>query len=256
MNTPQTAEFQRSQFDFAAHIRDPDAHPAPAGVEDRRMAIYRELFYNNVESFLREGFPVLRELSDDAWWHALARDFFAHHRSRSPYFIEIPREFLDYLQNERGERSEDPPFLLELAHYEWVEWALIFSDAEREAPPADPNGDLMAGVPLLSPLAWNLSYRFPVHRIGPDYQPQEPGAEPTHLLVYRNRQDRVEFMEINVVTQRLIELLKEEPELTGLDAVRRIAQELAHPQPEVVMEAGRQLLQDLRHRDVLIGTRA
>lgn len=39
------------------------------------------------------------------------------------------------------------------------------------------------------------------------------------------------------------------------DAVRRIVQELNHPQPEVVSNAGRQLLQDLRSRDIIIGTR-
>jgi len=221
MNTPQTAEFQRRQFEFAAHIRDPGANPRPAGVEERRMAIYRELFYNNVEGFLSDNFPVLRSIVTDERWHAMARDFFARHRSRTPYFAEIPQEFLTYLQNERGERPEDPPFLLELAHYEWVELALVFSAADRELPQADPNGDLLAGVPLLSPLAWNLSYRFAVHRIGPDFQPQVPGAEPTHLVVYRNRQDQVEFLEINAVTQRLIELLKENPDATPSTFIQR-----------------------------------
>ncbi|MDH4254937.1 MAG: DNA-binding domain-containing protein, partial [Gammaproteobacteria bacterium] len=50
--------FQRRQYEFAAHIRDPDANPPPAGIEDRRMAIYRELFYNNLLSLLGSTFPV------------------------------------------------------------------------------------------------------------------------------------------------------------------------------------------------------
>ena len=40
------------QLAFARHVRDPDAHPAPAGVEDRRLRVYRELFQNNIATLL------------------------------------------------------------------------------------------------------------------------------------------------------------------------------------------------------------
>ena len=261
MNAPSTSEptpaFIRKQYEFAAHIRDPQTHPRPVEIEQRRMAIYRELFYNNVEGFLSSGFPVLRRLLPELAWHALARDFFARHRSHTPLFAEISREFLDYLQNERGEHPEDPPFLLELAHYEWVELALSVSDADLKdgLALADPNGDLLAGVPLLSPLAWNLSYHYPVQRIGPDYQPEQPPAEPTHLVVYRDRQDAVVFLEINPVTQRLLQLIGERAKATGLELLTQIARELDHPDPEVVIEGGRQLLRELRGRDIILGSR-
>jgi hypothetical protein len=251
----ETPPFIRTQRAFAAHIRDPIANPRPADVEERRMAIYRDLFFNNVESFLSSNFPVLRAITPERRWQGLVRDFFARHHCQTPLFPEIAQEFLDYVQNERGDLDGDPSFLLELAHYEWVELALAVSDADRDAPPADPNGDLMEGIPVLSPLAWNLSYRFPVHRIGPDFLPEQPGAEPTHLVVYRTRQDNVEFLEINAVTQRLIQLLKEYPEGSGQDAVTRIARELNHPQPDTVIAGGRQLLLDLRMRDIILGTR-
>ena len=77
--------FMQRQYEFAAHIRDPEHKQAPEDIEDRRMDIYRELFYNNVEGFLSSSFPVLRKLMDDASWHAMARDFYARHRSwKSP----------------------------------------------------------------------------------------------------------------------------------------------------------------------------
>jgi hypothetical protein len=53
-------EFQKKQFAFAAHIRDPEHNPAPGGVEDRRMAIYRELFFNNLHNLIGTTFPVIR----------------------------------------------------------------------------------------------------------------------------------------------------------------------------------------------------
>ena len=251
-DAPDLTRIQRA---FAAHIRDPQANPRPPDVEARRMAIYRELIYNNLESFLAANFPVVHRILGADAWQALVGDFLRCHRCETPLFAEIGQEFLDYLQNERAPTGTDPPFLLELAHYEWVELALALSDADRALPPVYPNGDPFSGVPVTSPLAWNLTYRFPVHRIGPEFQPDEPGPEPTHLVVYRDRHDEVQFLEINPVTQRLLQLLHESPGWRGLDALERIAEELGHPEPEQVMQGGRQLLQDLRTREIILGTR-
>ena len=245
--------FQSTQYAFAAHIRDPLTHPLPADVEDRRMNIYRELFFNNVNGFLQSGFPVLHAIMPEHDWENMARDFFAHHHCHTPIFTEIAEEFLDYLQNERRATEDDLPFLLELAHYEWIELAVSISDADEHDPAVDPNGDLLNSHPVISAVAQNLSYHFPVHRIGPDFMPQQADDEPTHLVVYRNRRDVVVFLEINAVTQSLIQILKENPDVTGLDAVTRIAQQLRHPDPQTVINAGTELLYELRHRDIIIG---
>ena len=95
-------DFTRRQYAFAANIRDPENNPAPDDIEDRRMQIYRELFYNNVESFISGTFPVLRRIYSDADWHALVREYFSRHRSRTPLFHEIPREFLNWGQQKLG----------------------------------------------------------------------------------------------------------------------------------------------------------
>lgn len=220
------------------------------------MAIYRDLFYRNLQSLLSGFFPVLRRLLTDDQWHAMVRDFLIRHRARTPLFLEIAQEFLDYLYQERPADPADPAFLLELAHYEWVELALSVSVDGPEDPAVDPGGDLLTGRPVVSPLAWSLSYRFPVHKIGPDYRPGAPGEQPTHLLVYRGRDDDVAFMEVNAVTQRLLTLLREGSDLSGHGCLERIADELSHPRPEVVVRAGGELLEDLRARRVILGTRA
>ncbi|MGQ0587187.1 MAG: HvfC family RiPP maturation protein [Gammaproteobacteria bacterium] len=244
--------FQKVQYDFAAHLRDPKRNKAPRGIEARRMKIYRELFYNNVQGFLENAFPVLRRITPDARWHAMARDFFARHESRQPLFYRIAEEFLKYLERERGRVKGDPPFLRELAHYEWVELALSVSPA---APgPADAEGDLLEGVPLLSPLAWPLSYEFPVHRIGPEFQPKEAGPDATHLVVWRNARDEVKFMEVNAVAARLLQLMAP-GRATGRRMLERIARELRHPLPDVVVAQGRLTLNDFRERGIITGTK-
>ena len=247
--------FMQIQQAFTAHLRDPDQQPPPAGIEDRRVRIYRELIFNNVASLLEQGFPVLYQCLGRERWRALIRGFLIAHRAETPLFPELGQELLAYLSTAGALHPEDPPFVLELAHYEWVETALIFSEAEAGPALADPNGDLLDGVPVVSPLAWNLSYRFPVHRISAEFQPQAPDPEPTHLVVYRTQQERIEFLKINVVTQRLLVLLREHNHRSGRDLLNSIALELQHPRPSQLIEAGRSLLDDLRERQILLGTR-
>jgi uncharacterized protein len=254
-NSVPEPDFKRLQKAFAAHIRDPRNAEAPEGIEDRRMAIYRDLFYNNIESFLAGNFPVLREITPDEKWHGIVRDFMVSHRCETPHFPEIAQEFLAYLSESRKPEHDDYPFMPELAHYEWVELALGISDEDAELPSHDPNGDLLEGIPLVSPVAWNLSYSYPVHRISPEMIPEGPSPEPNHLVVYRDRLDRIHFLEINAVTQRLLELIKQNTQATGLEILQMIAREMQHPDPDVVINAGTQLIQDLKARNIIIGAR-
>lgn len=245
--------FTRVQRDFAAHLRDPQRHAAPDDVEDRRLQIYRDLFYNNVAGFLSGGFPVLHELLPEKRWHALVRAFFARHVSESPYFVDIPAEFVGFLADEFEPADDDPPFLWALAHYEWME--LVADIALEEIPHSgfNPGGDLLRGAPVLSPLVYVLHYDWPVHRISADFQPLTP--EPVWLLVYRDAEDRVRFMEINAVTARLLTLLQEDNRRTGADVLAQIAGELGSPEVEKIQAFGRETLETLRTRDIVLGTR-
>ena len=247
-------EFQALQTQLTAHLRDPQNAPAPGGFEERRLKIYRELFYNNIEGFLATAFPVLHQITEAAHWQAMVRDFYARHRNTDPLFGGLAAEFLSYLEDERGEVEGDEPFLRELAHYEWVELALSIAEDEITPALADPNGNLLEAPPLVSPLAWTLAYDYPVHRIGPDYQPDAPGDTATYLVVYRTRQDEVKFTEINAVTARLMELIEANPEAAGRRHLLQIAAELA-ADPDTILEAGREMLLGLRARDVVLGTR-
>ncbi|RLU03795.1 MAG: DUF2063 domain-containing protein [Ketobacter sp.] len=250
----ETGSFKTLQYQFASHLRNPAEMPSPEGIEDRRMQIYRDLFYNNVEGFISNGFPVLRSLISDEKWHRMVRDFFSAYRCQSPYFLEISQEFLSYLQTSRQPEPDDYPFMLELAHYEWVELAADTDVDEIPATGFNPEGNLMQGRPLVSPLAYVVSYQYPVHRISVDFIPAEPPAVATFLIVYRDRQDEVRFMEINGVTARLLMLLEENPEFTGADAVQVVADELAHLDKKVVLQGGEDALKHLQLSGIILGT--
>ncbi|NOR19731.1 MAG: DUF2063 domain-containing protein [Xanthomonadales bacterium] len=243
------------QTSFAGHIRNPESVPALDGIEDRRMAIYRELFFNNIVTFLSSNFPVLKTLFSKQDWGNLCRDFYTDYRCHTPLFPEIPREFLRYLQNHRRDHEGDPPFMLELAHYEWVELALELDEAEVDAIEVNPKGDLLNGIPVLSPLAWPLSYQYPVHEIRVDFQPDTVPDKPTHLLVWRQQNFSIKFMQLNEISLLLLQKLKEDPACSGLELLTEIAGIIDHPKPEVVIEGGKALLNELLEKQVILGTR-
>ncbi len=245
-------DFTELQRRFAAHLRDPDNVPPPPGIEPRRLDVYRELFFNNVASLLGGTFPVCRDILGEPGWRGLVRRFYAGHRAHTPYFLELPSEFVQWL----GERSDDapglPPFLAELAHYEWVELALSVSDAEPDPSGFDPAGDLLEGRPVVSPLAWPLAYRWPVHRLSHAYRPEAPGDLPTFLVVYRDAEGKVRFLETDAATARLLELMDADAGATGSASLARVAAELGASDAAA---GGAELLEGLRARGILLGTR-
>ena len=54
------------QLALANHLRHPE-HPAPAGLDERRLRVYRELVSNNISSFIHNCFPVSRRIHGADW---------------------------------------------------------------------------------------------------------------------------------------------------------------------------------------------
>ncbi|MBL8300532.1 MAG: putative DNA-binding domain-containing protein [Rhodanobacteraceae bacterium] len=253
--TSPAAELHALQRDFAACIREPERTELPLGVAARRMQVYRELFFNNVEGLLSSNFPVIRTLYDDTAWNALIAAFLRGHRAQTPLFPEIGREFLRWLEQRQQDGCGDEPFLLELAHYEWAELALSLDEHEISTLPHDPDGDIVAGVPVVSPLAWVLGYRFPVQRVSAAYRPAETPADPTLLLLVRDRRDQVSFLEINALTAALIERLQANTDATGADVVAGLLRDVAPANAAALQQAGCDILRNLHTRQALLGTR-
>jgi hypothetical protein len=248
-NSSPKVDFKAKQQEFTAYIRDPGNNPLPLGIKKNRMLMYRELFFNNVEGFLAGNFPVIRQLLDDGQWLTLAQDFFANHHSKTPYFTEIPEEFLDYLQNER-QNPEDLPFLVELAHYEWMEMAVSIAKADIVDNAGD-LGNILDKTLQVSPLAWPLAYSFPVHKISPHFMPLAAPAQPTFLVVYRDKDDEVHFLEITPATYRLLEIAQERDGATVEACLLQVAQESQAIAGEQLIDAGLQILRDLADKNIV-----
>lgn len=253
LTADEVVSLRAQQDALAAYIRDPAHVAPPAGIEERRLKIYRELFFNNIESMLAGNFPVLHRIFDGTRWRALARDFYRDHGSRTPLFTELAQEFLRYL--ETRSIASDPPWLQALAHYEWVELALQISEGSRDDVEHDPDGDLIAGKPLLSPIAWPLAYAWPVHRIGPTFMPDAPPEVPTLLLLRREPDGEVSFHELSALTFRLLQRLDAEPQATGREHLVALASEAGAPDVEAFVRDGTAMLLQLHRDGTLLGAR-
>lgn len=241
----------QQQYQFAAHIRSPQECPAPDHIEDRRLAVYRDLFFNNIKGFLDGTFPVCAELLGERRWTSIARDFFAHHHSETPYFLSIPEEFLRYLENTFQPQTADPDYLYELAHYEWLE---LYVDVAEVENPSDfhANLDLAEHIPVLAAAAQGFVYQYPVHKISAEHP--DPEKEQTALIVYRDRNDDVRFIETNVITIQLLALCLQQ-ELKGKMLVEQLLLSQGLELTEAAVSGGLSILDNWQQQGLILGGR-
>lgn len=244
---PDGADFKQLQQQFAAYIRNPDVASPPAGIEQRRLNVYSELFFNNVKGFLDTAFPVLKTLYSEPDWTALARQFFSNYACHSPYFLQIAEQFVDFLQHYQP-TAADPSFLAELAHYEWAELYIATLTSSQQLPAlleAELTGDALSHTRLqLSELAMLCAYQYPVQQICIDFQPTEP-AQPVFFLLYRNAEHEVKFVQLNQATLLLLNTLAEQPGLTFNQLIQAISAQLPGLTMQQLQQGALPLVQEL-----------
>jgi hypothetical protein len=238
---------QQTLHAFAHYLRDPAHTRRPPGLPARPLALYGELLFNNLVEFLDTCFPVCRDLLGEARWRRLERRFFRDWPSQTPWFREIPGEFLAFL-TQHGAACRLPAWFTELAHYEWAELAVDVMDCPAPAYRVD--GDVMRNPVVANPALMNLTYRWPVHRIGRDYRPRR--TQPTHLVLYRDRAEVVRFALLTPASARLLALLCEGG-LSGEAAILRLADALGESEPSRLLVFGRAAIDHFQHLGLVLG---
>jgi hypothetical protein len=89
--------YQQQQRQFLNYLRQPQAASLPAGFAPERLAVYVDLLYYKFDESLTACFPVIHSLLAKEDWRALLLEFIAEHRCLTPYYRQIPDEFLRYL---------------------------------------------------------------------------------------------------------------------------------------------------------------
>ena len=247
--------FKQTQIEFAAHIRNPELNPKPDAIEDRRMAIYRDLFINSISGLLGGSFPVIRSLFNDKDWQKLVRAYFKKEHNKTPHFPEIPREFVAFLK-EHQQIDPSKPFLYELAHYEWLELHLEKHRIEIEKH-SDKNTakHLLQHMPVVSPLVRLHTYLYPVHQIKTSFQPQEQLEQPLFMVVWRDTAYQVHFTVMNAFSALLLERLMNNSQLTGQQLLEQLAEAHQHPDKNQFVQFGLQTLNKWFDQDILLSSK-
>ncbi len=238
-------KFQQVQYHFVAYLRSPLQNEKPADVEQERLNVYRELLFNNVSAFVSSAFPVLKSLYTESAWQQRLQLFFAGYRCESPFFLSIAMSFLDFLQEQYQIQSDDPVFMLELAHYEWLELEL----ATRKAEVGMTVVDLKQQALQLSDLASVQAYQYPVHKICVEFQPTE--TEASFLLIHRNQDDEVKFIALNQLTTLLLQVLAQQPGLRLTELVGQLSAYVPQLDPSQLLSGAQTILHDFAEKGIV-----
>ena len=65
----------------------------------------------------------------------------------------------------------------------------------------------------------------------------------------------MDFMELNPVTARLLELIEANEQDTGRELLLKLAQEINYPDVEALVRHGAEAMQQMQQAEILLGTR-
>ncbi|KTD48166.1 hypothetical protein Lqui_2082 [Legionella quinlivanii] len=209
-----------------------------------RINLYHNLVFSSFNDLIKPCFPVLKSILSVSLWEELIRDFIQKHPVSTPLFYQIPGEFVRFLQ-ESANLSRHPPFLADLAHYEWMELVIELAVEEQipviKVPP-------LRSVFRFSSTAAMRHYHYPVEQISQNYLPQQP--EDSFLIIWRDANDKVEFMKISAFVYHLLNHMTESK--TSASSTLDLEN---HPQREELTPLCERLLNDLIDKNILFPAR-
>lgn len=216
--------------------------------EARRLKVYQELVFNNAEGFCANAFPVLKTVFTDAQWHSLIRAFLIYGEKSSPYFVDIAEQFLLFLTGQHVKESGVvvPPYLHELAHYEWVELTVSLQE------PPTKNDEWHERSTLNVPdSTWALAYHYPVHTIKAERIAElKPIA--TCLVVYLDHQGEVCFLHTNHASIYLLNYIEQRNNATFNDLLSYFQSNEQDSDPETISNFLRSALKDFSDKGVIV----
>ncbi|EGZ48939.1 HvfC family RiPP maturation protein [Neisseria wadsworthii] len=224
------------QAQLAAAVGNLEAG-VPQDFNANGLAVYRRLVHNNIASFLERCFSDSIAFADAEQWQDLQNRFLSEGKPESPYFKDIPTQFLAFARSQLSDRLL-PQNVLAMMEFETdllhAETALC---GLRK--PAESNNDILTlaeGVRLK---------QYPVDFIRTGLKSFE--NDETYVLTWRNLEDETCYQAIDDIDVFLLQHFEQQNdsiasltqsirELTGSsDAEPLLLERLAHWQEEGVL---------------------
>jgi hypothetical protein len=216
-----------------------------------RLALYRRLVRNNLTAVTEKMLARSRARLNDAVagaFDATFASFLDEVGPRTHYLRDVPNEFLAWAEPRWRAREDLPPWTLDLARHELVQFQIAAAKAPEPPEVTEPSPDrpLVFAEPIRL-----MRYAYAVHELplGTDDR-SAPAARPTALLVYRDDENAVQLIELTPLKAAIMERL-----LAGagmLDAVRDAAAQTGGATEPLDVPS---FFADLGERGVLLGGR-
>ena len=219
-----------------------------------RFLVYRSLVHNRmrnaIRDFISRAVSRLGKKRLQADFAAWMEEFAAH----SPYLRDVPAEFVAWAAPRWADDEDVPDYLIDLARHELLEYDILNDHRGGEAP---------TGLPLAldKPLRFDgaarlMSYAYAVHTMPQDTQDRSlPEQVSTRLLVYRDADSKVRYLELTPLAHAVLEQLIEHAQPVA-EGLRKACDALGEPLDDDRLATSATLLADLAERGVLLGAEA
>jgi hypothetical protein len=218
-----------------------------------RLALYRRLIRNNLTGVAEKMLGRTRARMDAALpgvFDASFDAFLSEVGPRTHYLRDVPGEFLDWVLPRWKDRADVPPWAGDLARHELLEFQVGAADAPREAP-AVSEVALERGVVVREPVRL-ARYAYAVHELSEDAaDTREPTARATALLVHRDEEHAVRFLDLTPFAASLMERLLAGATLSR--AVHDASAEIGAQLTDKLLEDTARLLAELGERGIVLG---
>ncbi|MCD6045213.1 MAG: hypothetical protein K0R48_376 [Gammaproteobacteria bacterium] len=196
---------------FSQYLRGTDST-----THSGREKIYYHLVRANLHEVLAHIYPRVINYVGAENWAFLLDEFLHQHAAATPYFYQLPDEFLSFLWHNKAHYGQWP-WLWSLAHFEWME--LVATVADEPLP--EPNTALLR----CSPLAYYCQYDYAVHPLDKEYTALERRAQPWQGVVYRNRKHLVHWFALETWPALLLQTILQYKECSIEDTVHHLMQQ-------------------------------
>jgi hypothetical protein len=231
-------------------VEGEDAEAMLAGGGSRRLGLYRQLVRHNVVNVASTILEHTRARLDAHVPDEFARSvaaFLAAVGPRTPHLRDVPAELLAWAAPRWREDARIPAWLVDHAELELVDFTIGVAPRPPAPPPlADVTADraLVFGDPrVIVHLDWAVHER----------RGEEPEKRAVHLLVYRDAQHAVRYLELTPLASQILELLFAGRPLAA--AMVEACAASGQAMDDSVLGGAARLLADLGERGVLLGAR-
>ena len=245
---------ERLPADAPAYLRHAAGDPAAAGllaaVPPERLLVYRHLIRRTLHGVLADFLPRTRARRGDDAFAADADAWIAEQGPRSRLLRDLPGEFLAWIAPRWSAASDLPAWLAALARHELIAHDVAAAPA---SPPVAARPFTLDARLVFDASARLVRHEFAVHELPDPLGPADvPRREHTALLVYRDREHAVRYLQLSPLAEALLDALLLHDALVEA-AIRRAAADTGAALDGDTLARVSALLADLSDRGALLG---